>query len=215
VVSDQRRGVDRAGGQHRQHPVDVADHVGMTTPQRQPLIHTNPMCTWQGSAKTPIATTVPALRVSGPPRRARRMADRVDRGVDATALVALRTTSRGLCSVRWTGPRRTASDLEAGLDRVDGEHRPGSGGQRDLDRAQADGPSPSTATGRRMHPGGCDRVVAGAHHVAGEQSDVVRETGGTLRSVMLAIGTTAWSAWCPEGTEKLPVSETRIRSHLW
>ena len=79
------------------------------------------------------------------------------------------------------------------------------------------GPRPSTATlppGSRSGLG--DRVVAGAHHVAGEQGDVVGEPSGTRRRVRFAFGTSSCSACAPCSEPSVaPWPKTRPRSHLW
>lgn len=75
------------------------------------------------------------------------MADGVDRDIDAP-LVGQRTSdvTRALLVQMDRDRPEAAGDLEARGHRVDREHRAGAGGERDLDRAQPTGPSPSTAT---------------------------------------------------------------------
>ena len=96
--------------------------------------------------------------------------------------MALLISSRGLCSVRWIAlAPKLVGDLESLLDRVDREHRPGAGGERHLDGAQADGTEPEhrdavAGLDARLD----DRVIPRAHHVAGEQRGLVGDAVGNL-----------------------------------
>ena len=64
-------------------------------------------------------------------------------------------------------------------DRVDGDHRSGTGRQRRLGRAEADRPEAKDGDAlARLDAGLGDGVVAGPHDVAGEQGDVVRHPLG-------------------------------------
>ena len=65
--------------------------------------------------------------------------------------------------------------LQPFRDRVDREDLDGAAGERGLHRAEPD--RAEAEHGDRVagaHPGVGDRVVAGAHHVAGEEGDLVR-----------------------------------------
>ena len=96
--------------------------------------------------------------------------------------VSALTAARGSSSVRWTGSAPSdAGELEPLGDGVDRDHPLGARGERRLDRAEADRAEAEHGDHRaRLDPALDDRVVAGAHHVAGEQGDVVGHPLGDL-----------------------------------
>ena len=105
------------------------------------------------------------------------MSDGIDRGVNAAPLGE---TLGGLARVVFgqvhrDRPKRSRQ-LEPLWHGVDRKHRRRSGRDRHLCRAQPDRPEPE----HRQAVAGLDlalrhRVIAGAHHVAGEQRDVVAD----------------------------------------
>jgi hypothetical protein len=136
------------------------------------------MWTSPGSAYTPIATTVPALRASRIARSSPAVTDRVDRGVDAAGLGPASDGVAWACLGEVHGRRvERRGDAESLLHAVDRKHRTRPGGERRLHRAQPDRAQAEDAV---AGPDAAfrDSVVAGAHHVAGEQGDVVGDVLG-------------------------------------
>ena len=146
------------------------------------------------------------------------MADGVDGGVDATTLGGVSDdVSRALlCQVDGHRPERLG-DVQPLLHGVDCQHRRRAGGDGDLHGAQPDRAEPEhrdTVPGPDA-PGG-DRVIPGAHDVAGEQRHVVGDRLGDgpqgqvrhRNERLLRLGAL-------ERAERCAVPDTRIWSHLW
>ena len=148
------------------------------------------------------------------------MADRVDRGVDA-APVGRRADRRRAGSPRsgGRGSRRSSRATSSRCATVSiANTGPAPAASATCTAHSPTGPSPSTAT---LSPGldaalG-DRVVAGAHHVAGEQRDVVGDALGHLAQRQVGhrherlLGLRAL-----QRAEQLAVAERRASwSHLW
>ena len=178
MVGDERRRVERPGREPLEHRVDVLDHVRVARLQGQRLdpddahVDLDPLGVDAGRRD--------GARLAGQPAGELErvgMADRVDRRVDARGpRSAALTAARGSSSVRWTGVgAERAGQLEPLRDRVDRDHAaPAPSASAACTAQRPTGPRPRTAT---VAPGSTPaldhRVVAGAHHVAGEQRDVV------------------------------------------
>ena len=163
-------------GEQLEHRVDVLDHVGVAGAQGQRLDPDDPHV--QLDALGVDAGRRDRARLARQPAGELErvgVADRVDGAVDAAPSVASLTAARGSSSVRWTG---------VGAERLGHLEPLGDGVDRDHLRRRR---RPSRPGPRRGRPGRAehrdraaglevervDRVVAGPHHVAGEQRDVV------------------------------------------
>ena len=104
------------------------------------------------------------------------VADRVDRRVGAATLgQRLDRRPRVLLGQVHGLGAELAGQLEPLGDGVDRHHAAGALGERRLHSAEADRPEPEDGDHRaRLHAALDHGVIAGAHHVAGEQGDVVR-----------------------------------------
>ena len=175
-------GSTTAGAQHREHAVEVADDVRVAGAQRQRLdpddAHVDLGALGVDAGHRDAARL--ARQAAGEVERVR-MADRVHREVDPAALGRRLTSPRGSASVRWTGTAPNDSRHRAAGPRP---CRP----RRRPTRPRRAPPGPRTARpGRARAPRRgraglearpVDRVVAGAHHVAGEQRHLVGEPVG-------------------------------------
>ena len=183
------------------------------------LIQTTPMWTWMRSAYTPMAATVPALRVT---RAARSRASGWPTASIAASTprpsVAALTAARGSSSVRWTGsaPKLAASSSRSGTLSMAitlaapealaawTAHRPT--GPRPSTAAESPGRMPAWSTACQPVP-----ITSPANRAA--SSDM---PSGTRRRVRLAWGTSTWSACAPWSEPSvLPWPKTRPSSHLW
>ena len=175
---DERRRVEHARGHHRQHPVDVPDHVGVPRLQRQRLDPDDPHVDLDAlGVDADGRDTVPALRVT---RAASSSASGWPTASIAASTprppVAAFTAARGSSSVRCTGlgaERRARSPSRSSTVSIAITFAAPAALRR-LDRAEPDRAEPEHRR-RVARPDArlVDRVPAGAHHVAGEQRGVV------------------------------------------
>ena len=174
----QRRRVERAGGEHAEHAVDVADHVGVAACRVSALIQTRPMWTWRRLG----------VHADGDDRA--RLAGEADRQVERVGM------ADGVD--RWRRrprpPVSRADDVaRALLGQVDGGAPKLAGHLQPLParcRPPAPAPAPAASATWTAHrptgpepqdrdavagpdPALLDGVVAGAHHVPGEQRHIV------------------------------------------
>ena len=173
---DERLRVEHAGVEHREHPVHVADHVGVAGPQGERLdphdahVHLHALgvdadCGHGARLAGQAAGQVERVGV----------AHGVDGGVHAAALGGLLHGGARvvLGQVDRLGAERLG-EREPVRHAVDGDHPGHAGRLGGLHGAQADGPEPEHGRGvAGPQPGLVDRVPARAHHVAGEQGHVV------------------------------------------
>ena len=183
------------------------------------LIHTMPMWTSTRSAYTPMAVTVPALRVT---RQASSRASGWPTASTAASTprpsVASFTAARGSSSVRWTGwaPNDSASASRSGTVSIAitfatpaafaacTAHRPT--GPRPSTAAVSPGRSPAWSTA-------CQPVPITSPANSATSSDI---PSGTRRSVRFACGTsTCWACAPWSEPSVLPWPNTRPSSHLW
>ena len=167
------RGVEHAGAHEREHAIEVADDVGLAGVQRQRLdpheahVHLGAL----GVDPDDAHRAAVGGHADGEVERAR-VADRVDGHVDPAPVGGgLDRRARVVLGEVHGRRAEAARHVEPRLDGVDGDDVGGARGARGLDGAQPDGPEAEHGDAvARAHRHG--RVVAGAHHVAGEERDV-------------------------------------------
>ena len=170
-MSDERRRVEPARLDQRQHAVDMRDHVGEAEPQGQPL---QPGETDRDLALAGVgADTRHGAGVADEADRHRqraRVADRVDDDVDpAPAGRGPHCPLRVLLGEVQRDGAEPGGHLEPRRHGVDREDLGRAGSARGLDRAEANRAEAEDGDGvAGPRSGVLDRVEARSHHVAGE-----------------------------------------------
>ena len=199
--------------------VDVGDHVGLAEPQVEPL--------QPGEAEVHLrladldADPGDGAGVAGEADRRvdrGRRADRLDHDVGAAPAgrpahlgfrVALGEVDRGGAEL--------GRQLEPLLDRVDREDVGRAADQRRLHRAEPDRAEPQHRDRvAHLHPGVGDRVVAGPHHVAGEERRVGRHPLRHLAQDHVGEGDQRLVGLRPASAPRFePWPKVRPRSQRW